>query len=60
VVIASPWRRLVASLVDSLVLLPLSLLLMALAGVDPILDERNRTAEMLVGLALSLLGKRIF
>jgi len=36
VVIASPWRRLVASLVDSLVLLPLSLLLMALAGVDPL------------------------
>ena len=35
-VIASPWRRLVASLVDSLVLLPLSLLLMALAGVDPL------------------------
>ena len=26
----------------------------------PILDERNRTGEMLVGLALSLLGKRIF
>ena len=35
-VIASPWRRLVASLVDSLVLLPLSLLLMALAGGDPL------------------------
>jgi len=31
-----------------------------LVEVNPILDERNRTAEMLVGLALSLLGKRIF
>jgi len=35
-VIASPWRRLVASLVDSLVLLPLGLLLRVLAGVDPL------------------------
>jgi uncharacterized RDD family membrane protein YckC len=34
VVIASPWRRLVASLVDGLILVPLTLLLMALAGVD--------------------------
>ena len=33
---------------------------MDLVEVNPILDERNRTAEMLVGLALSLLGKRIF
>ncbi len=33
-VIASPWRRLVASLVDGLILVPLTLLLMALAGVD--------------------------
>ena len=31
-----------------------------LVEVNPILDERNRTAEMLVGLALSLLGKLIF
>uniref|UniRef100_A0A7C2GEG0 Arginase n=1 Tax=Thermus islandicus TaxID=540988 RepID=A0A7C2GEG0_9DEIN len=30
-----------------------------LVEVNPILDERNRTAEMMVGLALSLLGKRI-
>ena len=30
-----------------------------LVEVNPILDERNRTAEMLVGLALSLVGKRI-
>ena len=30
-----------------------------LVEVNPILDERNRTAEMLVGLALSILGKRI-
>jgi len=33
-VIASPWRRLVASLVDGLILVPLTLLLMALAQVD--------------------------
>ena len=32
--IASPWRRLVASLVDGLILVPVTLLLMALAGVD--------------------------
>ncbi len=30
-----------------------------LVEVNPILDEKNRTAEMMVGLALSLLGKRI-
>ena len=30
-----------------------------LVEVNPILDERNRTAEMMVGLASSLLGKRI-
>ena len=30
-----------------------------LVEVNPILDERNRTAEMMVGLALSLLGKQI-
>ncbi|WP_337843885.1 arginase [Thermus sp.] len=30
-----------------------------LVEVNPVLDERNRTAEMMVGLALSLLGKRI-
>ncbi|WP_448566680.1 arginase [Thermus sp.] len=30
-----------------------------LVEVNPILDERNRTALMMVGLALSLLGKRI-
>jgi arginase len=30
-----------------------------LVEVNPILDERNRTAEMMVGLTLSLLGKRI-
>ncbi|GAA5334019.1 MULTISPECIES: RDD family protein [Thermus] len=35
-VVASPWRRLVASLLDSLILVPLSLLLMALAGVNPL------------------------
>jgi uncharacterized RDD family membrane protein YckC len=33
-VIASPWRRLVASFVDGLILVPVTLLLMALAGVD--------------------------
>jgi uncharacterized RDD family membrane protein YckC len=33
-VIASPWRRLVASFVDGLILAPVTLLLMALAGVD--------------------------
>lgn len=32
--VASPWRRLVASLVDGLILAPLSLLLRVLAGVD--------------------------
>jgi arginase len=30
-----------------------------LVEVNPILDEKNRTALMMVGLALSLLGKRI-
>ncbi|TBH21369.1 arginase [Thermus thermamylovorans] len=30
-----------------------------LVEVNPVLDERNRTAEMMVGLASSLLGKRI-
>lgn len=30
-----------------------------LVEVNPVLDERNRTAEMMVGLTLSLLGKRI-
>ncbi|MEZ0348776.1 MAG: RDD family protein [Thermus sp.] len=35
-VVASPWRRLVASLVDGLILFFLSFLLMALAGVDPL------------------------
>ncbi|MER3451272.1 MAG: arginase [Thermus sp.] len=30
-----------------------------LVEVNPILDEKNRTAEMMVGLALSLLGKQI-
>ncbi len=30
-----------------------------LVEVNPILDRQNRTAEMMVGLALSLLGKRI-
>lgn len=30
-----------------------------LVEVNPILDEKNRTAEMMVGLALSLLGKRV-
>ncbi len=30
-----------------------------LVEVNPILDQANRTAEMMVGLALSLLGKRI-
>lgn len=33
-VIASPWRRLVASFVDGLILVLVTLLLMALAGVD--------------------------
>ena len=33
-VIASPWRRLVASFVDGLILVPVTLLLMALAQVD--------------------------
>jgi len=33
-VIASPWRRWVASFVDGLILVPVTLLLMALAGVD--------------------------
>jgi uncharacterized RDD family membrane protein YckC len=33
-VIASPWRRLVASFVDGLILVPVTLLFMALAGVD--------------------------
>ncbi|MFN4071094.1 MAG: RDD family protein [Thermus caldifontis] len=35
-VIASPWRRLVASFIDGLILGPLSFLLMALAGINPL------------------------
>ncbi len=34
--VASPWRRLVASVVDSLLLIPLSFLLARLAGADPL------------------------
>ncbi len=34
--VASPWRRLVASLVDSLLLISLSFLLARLAGADPL------------------------
>lgn len=35
-VIASPWRRLLASLIDGLILVPLSFLLMTLAGINPL------------------------
>jgi arginase len=31
-----------------------------LVEVNPILDRRNRTADELVGLTLSLLGKKIY
>ncbi|MEZ0322445.1 RDD family protein [Thermus sp. PS18] len=37
-VIASPWRRFVASLIDGLILVPLSFLLMALAGINPLVQ----------------------
>src|SRR5438094_270029 len=30
-----------------------------IGGVNPLMDERNRTAELMVGLATSALGKRI-
>ncbi|MEN2982883.1 MAG: RDD family protein [Thermus sp.] len=35
-VTASPWRRLAASLMDGLILVPLSLFLLALAGIPPL------------------------
>lgn len=35
-VIASPWRRFAASLLDGLILVPLSFFLMYLAGLDPL------------------------
>ncbi|WP_105317341.1 RDD family protein [Thermus tenuipuniceus] len=46
-VIASPWRRLVASLIDSLILVPLSFLLMALAGINPLAQTTTFVQDLL-------------
>lgn len=46
-VVASPWRRLVASLVDGLILVPISLLLMALAGVNPLTTPTTLLQDLL-------------
>lgn len=46
-VIASPWRRLVASLIDGLILVPLSFLLMALAGINPLAQTTTFVQDLL-------------
>ncbi|ETN88023.1 hypothetical protein TNMX_09200 [Thermus sp. NMX2.A1] len=45
--IASPWRRLVASLIDGLILVPLSFLLMALAGINPLAQTTTFVQDLL-------------
>lgn len=46
-VIASPWRRLVASFLDGLILVPLSFLLMALAGINPLVQTTTFVQDLL-------------
>ncbi|TBH17451.1 RDD family protein [Thermus thermamylovorans] len=46
-VIASPWRRLVAALVDSLILVPVTFLLMALAGINPLVGSTTPLQDFL-------------
>ncbi|TFU16846.1 RDD family protein [Thermus tengchongensis] len=46
-VIASPWRRLMASLIDGLILVPLSFLLMALAGINPLAQTTTFVQDLL-------------
>jgi uncharacterized RDD family membrane protein YckC len=46
-VIASPWSRLVASLIDGLILVPLSFLLMALAGINPLAQTTTFVQDLL-------------
>lgn len=46
-VIASPWRRLVASLLDGLILVAISLLLMSLAGINPLTDSTTFLQDFL-------------
>jgi len=46
-VIASPWRRLVASLIDGLILVPLSFLLMTLAGINRLAQTTTFVQDLL-------------
>lgn len=46
-VIASPWRRLVASLLDGLILVAVSFLLMSLAGINPLTDTTTLFQDFL-------------
>ncbi|WP_243091205.1 RDD family protein [Thermus neutrinimicus] len=46
-VIASPWRRLMASFLDGLILVALSFLLMTLAGVNPLVQTTSFTQDLL-------------